>query len=401
MSYIPSLTYNPNQPSVDAAARVRVSQIYTLGEYKEVQYKQPLLYSAAGTGTYPITAGPAVERQLMHVESGQWLVNQTKLHHPYFSGKSQIIEYTFDNFGPQNNVTKRAGYFECTTHTAPFSANLDGIWLESSNGTIKFCIANQGNIIYEKEWTQWLGYEALAGYNWNNFTVMMIDFLWLGGGVARLFIKTPSGFVLADQYTHAGAATGVMFATPAQPLRADIRSDGGVGDFRPICALVGSEGALNAAGYNRMVYSDIESVSFGEVFVKRPLVAIRKSHEYPNVPLLINDLFLFCQTLDDKVFWTLEINPGLSGTALNWQNLENSAIEYALGTDMTGVSATGTVIAAGVLGYNQVVPTGVLQDSQLSWVGVDINGHSDVYVLTVTPLIGTSTMVGGLGIKEF
>ncbi len=400
MSYIPSTTFNTNQFSLDASARVRTSQFITLGEYKEVLYKQPLLYTGAGTGSYPGSGSP-VEQQLMHVEAGQWLVNQTKLHHPYFSGKSQVAEITCDTFAPQNNVTKRYGYFDCLTDVTPFSANLDGMWLESSNGTIKFCIYNNGNVVYESNINQWLGYESLATYDWNKFTTIVMDFLWLGGAAARLFIKTENGFVLADQYTHAGAASGVMFQTPAKPLRAEIYSQGGVGDFRPICGQVASEGSLNEMGYNRMVNSDIQSISYSPPFVKRPLIAVRKSINYNNIPLRVNDLFLFSQTQDDKVYWTLEINPGLSGTELNWQNLSNSAIQYALGTDSDGVSANGTIIACGVLGYNQVIPTGVLKDSQLSWICSAIDGTSDVFVLTVTPLIGTSTVIGGIGVKEF
>lgn len=80
--------------SVDAGGRNRVSQITTLGDYKTIGYDRSLLFDNAGTGV----GAWANNKYTMSVANGQYLVRQSKFYHPYFSGKSQIVEFTFDTF---------------------------------------------------------------------------------------------------------------------------------------------------------------------------------------------------------------------------------------------------------------------------------------------------------------
>lgn len=399
MSYIPTITLNQSQVSVDTVGRLRTSGVTTLGDYKELNYTRNILFDLEGTGTVS-TSGADKNKFHMHVEPNQWLVRQTIQHHCYFSGKSQLVEITFDTFAPQANVIKRIGYFS-GNFSAPYSSDLDGIWLESANSTITLKIYNFGTPVYEKDWTQWKGYNQLQGYDWNLFNVAFIDFLWLGGATARLFLRTENGFVLADEYVHAQTASGVFFESPNQPIRYDLTSTGGVGDFRPMCSQVATEGSINLGGFNRQIISYPEGVPYTHINEKMPVLAVRKKSNCHDVAALVNDLSIFTQTQDDRIYWTLERNPELSGTAASWQALPESALEYAIFDDTTHVMTDGIILADGILTYNVNVPTGVLKDSFLSWLGSKLDGTEDVMVLTMTPLVGTSYVVGGISIKEF
>lgn len=399
MSYIPTFTLNQDQVSVDTAGRLRTSGLTTLGDYKELNYTRNILFDLKGTGTVS-TSGADKNKFHMHVEANQWLVRQTYQHHCYFSGKSQLVEMTFDTFAPQNNVIKRIGYFS-GNFSPPYNSDLDGIWLESANSTITLKIYNFGTMVYEKDWTQWKGYSQLQNYNWNLFNAAFIDFLWLGGATARLFLRTENGFVLADEYVHAQSASGVFFESPNQPIRYDITSTGGVGDFRPICSQVATEGSFNLGGFNRQISGDPAGTPYAIINQKMPVIAVRKKSSCHDVAALVNDLFIFTQTQDDRIYWTLERNPVLSGTAASWQSLSESALEYATFNDSTLVTTNGIVIADGILTYNVNVPTGVLKDSFLSWLGSSLDEVEDTVVLTMTPLVGTSYVVGGISIKEF
>ncbi len=56
-----------------------------------------LLFENAGSGT----ATYAANKVNLSVTSGQYVVRQSKRFNPYFSGKSQLVECTFDNFQTQ------------------------------------------------------------------------------------------------------------------------------------------------------------------------------------------------------------------------------------------------------------------------------------------------------------
>ncbi|MFM7856798.1 MAG: hypothetical protein ACKO96_33940, partial [Flammeovirgaceae bacterium] len=113
----------------DAGGRIRVSQLTTLGDYKILGADKTFLIESAGTGTGTYGSN----KFNMSVTSGQWYVRQSKRYHPYFSGKSQFCEFTFDNFQPETNVNKKVGYFSSSA-VSPFNSVYDGFWLESGEG---------------------------------------------------------------------------------------------------------------------------------------------------------------------------------------------------------------------------------------------------------------------------
>jgi hypothetical protein len=171
-----------------------------------------------------------------------------------------------------------------------------------------------------------------------------------------------------------------------------------------ICCTVGTEGSINNFGVVRTVNTQYNGITLPIVGYKYPLLSVRGSntgHNY-EVQLLTTHAWASVQTVADKILWTIEVNPQLT-EGLNFVPLTGSSIEYAQGNDTCVVSADGTIVASGVLEYGQLldIEGQGLADNFLAWHGMDINNVRDVHVLTVTPLVNPTTVVGGISVKEF
>lgn len=384
----------------DAGGRVRVSQIQTLGDYKIIGFDRALMWESAGTGT----GNWSSNKFLMSVTSGQYFIRQTRKFHPYFSGKSQAVEETFYGFSPQANVTKRVGYYSSNA-VAPYQSDFDGFWLESGAGTITLKSSRFGTSTLSIPITSWSGYSNLAEYKtlstWNNFTVVLFDFLWLGGAILRMWVKTSNGWVLAHAFNYSGTAPDVFILTPNQPLRYEIVSTTGSGSFTYVCAQVGTEGSLNESGSSRFVDTSSTLITLATIGTSYPVKAIRKASGFRDVPILVELLDGMVGSNNDLARWTLRINPTLSAP-LTYAAVANSAAEEASGNGVITVTAgTGTIIAGGSLKSGAGLPQAQLTLNYLAWLGGSIGNTMDTCVLCVTPITGNITVYGGIGYKEY
>jgi hypothetical protein len=382
----------------DAGGRVRVSQFTTLGDYKILNADRPQLWENVGTGTGLFTGN----KYSMSVAAGEWLVRQTLRPHHYFSGKSQAIEITFDNFHPQENIVKRAGYFSSST-TSPYSATLDGIWLENDGTTIRFISSRAGTETMNIALSDWSGYQFLNSYqdpaHWENFTVCLIDFLWLGGAILRLWVKTQWGFVLAHQFDYSGTAKDVFILTPNQPLRYEIRSTTGAGELRYICAQVATEGSTAEGGITGSVDTGTTAITLASIGTKYPLKALRKKATARDIVSKIDTVNALVASAD-TVLWTLEISPTLSAP-LTYADVPNSSMQAASGNGTITVTAAGNIIASGFLTQNTPIPQDLLRENFLAYMGGSITGTQQEYVLCITPVTNNVSAYGTLGFKEY
>jgi hypothetical protein len=377
----------------DAGGRVRVSQLTTLGDYKTLNADRTLLLETVGTGTGAFSAN----KYSMSVTAGQWLVRQSRRYHPYFSGKSQMVECTFDNFGLQANVTKRVGYFSSSA-VSPYDSTYDGIWLENTGTSYVLKASRAGTETVSVDWTLWDRYNLISDYSFDNFTVLLFDFLWLGGAVLRLWIKTGSGFVLLHTVNYSGSAQDIFIKSPNQPLRYEIRSTTGTGSMRYICAQVSTEGSINESGLGRSVFNTT-GVATNTIGTTYPVLSVRKGTAYRDIAVSMEDLSVFVTTTQDQVRWSLQINPTLSAP-LTYSALANSATEFAVGNGTITVTTAGVVIVAGHTSSTLMQPTGILKLNFLSFLGGSIDNVMDEYVLCVTPLTNAVTSYSTLSFKE-
>ena len=376
----------------DAGGRVRISQLTTLGDYKILNADRPLLLETVGTGTGTFQAN----KYNMAVTSGQWMVRQSRRYHPYFSGKSQMVETTFDGFGLQANVVKRVGAFSSNA-VSPYDTTYDGIWLENTGTTYVLKASRAGTETVSVDWTDWDNYDLISGYNFDNFTVILFDYLWLGGAVYRLWIKNGGGFVLLHTVHYAGTSQDVFIQSPNQPIRYEIRSTTGSGSFRYICSQVSTEGSINESGLGGTVRT--AAIATGNVGTTYPLLAIRKGATFRDIAVAIEDLSVFVTTTQDQMRWSVQINPTLSAP-LTYAAVANSAVEVASGNGTITVTTPGTILVAGTTSSALMQPTGILKLNFLSFLGGTIANVMDQYVLCGEPITNAITSYSTLSYKE-
>jgi len=390
-----------DQIGIDAGGRQRISQLTTLMDGKVVNGHTSLIFESSGTGTQTI----ANAKNNMSVTAGQWSIFQSKRFYPYFSGKSQTVECTFDNYAPEAGVEKRFGYFSSSA-TSPFNTVFDGMWCENDGTTIRLRMARNGTSTLNVPITSWSGYSNLGEYqtlsNWDNFTVCIFDFLWLGGAVMRFWVKTQSGFVLAHQFNYSGTAQDVFMLYPCQPMRYEIRSSTGSGNFRYICSQIATEGSFDEDGIVRSVNTGTTGITLSSSGTTYPVLALSKQSAFRCVASMVSDFNIFVTTNNDQLLYTLQVNPTLSAP-LTYSDVPNSSVRSAVGNGTITVTSTGSIMSSGFLTQNSILPTNLLEGNFLAYMGGTLNNTMDEYVLCATPLSGVSNVstFASMAYKEF
>ena len=379
----------------DPGGRTRVSQITTLGDYKMVGVDKPLLFSDAGTGT----GAWANNKFTMSVAGSQYYIRESKRRHPYFSGKGQLAEITFDSFGHEAGITKRVGYFSSST-VAPYTASLDGFWLESDGTEYYIRAYRNGTQVISVPTQGWDNWSEVQEYNFEMFSVIAFDFLWLGGAVLRFWLKTKEGFVLVHSEHYSGTQEDTFILSPMQPLRVEIRAANAGGQMRFICGQVATEGSIEESGVSGAVNTGATGINFAAVGTVYPLIAVRKKTTRLDAVVRLIDLAIDVASAADRLLWTLQINPTLSA-GLTYADVTNYAIQVASGDGTITVTAPGTILASGFLSTGGIVPPDTLKTNFLAWLGQTIGGVMDQYVLCVTPITVNVAAHGALTVKEY
>ena len=357
-----------------------VAQLTTLFDGKIINRFDPDILESVGTGTGTFSNN----KYLMSVTAGQYRIVQGKQFTPYFSGKPQKIEFTFSSFSPESGVTKRAGYYSSST-TSPYSATLDGVWLESANGTITLKASNAGTETISIDLADWTNYDSIAEYQtlatWDNFTVCEINFLWLGGAYIELRMMTSNGWVTATNYIYAGTAVDVFIKSPIQPIRYEIRSSTGSGSFTYICNQIATGGSITESGKSKGISTGHSAFTASSIGTTYPVLAITKAHRDAVIQLKNFDIFIASA---DQGVWSIQINPTLS-SAFTYTAIANSSIEYAIGAGSRTVTANGTIIATGNIVQGQSIPQNILTQNFLAYIGGNVAGVQDKMILCFTP----------------
>jgi len=383
------MTYFPappnNQIRYDAGDRARVSSLTTLFDGKTLNADETALWDQKGTGTGTF-ANSAVS---MAVTAGQYLIRQSFVYSPYFSGKTQLVEMTFDNFANDANVVKRVGYFTSNA-VAPYASTYDGVWLEATGTSYKLCVANTGTLTLNLDWTQWDGYDQLSSYDWDSFTVVLFDFLWLGGAVLRMFVKTSTGFVLAHTFNYAGSGvTGVFMRSPQKPVRYEIRSTTGAGSVTAICCQVSSEGSLSEQYKSLAVYNTtvVPCAVVGTIYALKGMRAVAAYRDQTTAVIKFGGAVI-SNVLDGGIFMILR-NPVLSAP-LTWA--ANGRIEEGTGSGaQTVTNPTLVVDTLPVVNSGESSP---LERNIFTQLPVGIDNTMGELILAYQPYTATQDVTG-------
>ena len=372
------VTINPDTTSVDAFGRQRIAEPFTLGDYKHIYgLNVDFVDSESGAGSsITFQANKACARLITGIGSTAYAIHQTRAYHHYQPGKSQLIFSSFNFFAPQQNATKRTGYFD----------DRDGIFLEqvglSTSDGINAGIGTYNWVI--RSYTSGIATETrIPQSQWNkdkcdgtgvsgfniDFTktqLAFIDFQWLGVGRVRCGFAHNGQLITAHEFYHSNNNDKVYISNPNLPVRCEIRNTGvGIGaSFDQICATVASEGGYAESGIdfsNSMVTTRTTLTPAGTEF---PVMALRLKNTFNGLPnrmsARLNNLSIYAET--NSISFRIVKLPGSAyiglttlGQGTIWTSAgDNSGVEYC--TNAT-VYFDGDEFAAGY------VPSGASQNS--------------------------------------
>lgn len=398
-TYLREVIYGRDSASLDSGAqldaggRLRVSQITTLLDIKQFNDNQPLFYDreviGGSTQVYTKNLGGVTMSVSSNLDAA---IVQSKMFANYFAGKTQLGEVTFSGFQNQTDVTKRAGYFSSNTST-PFNSNKDGLWFESDGTNYKFKIEKNGVEILDAKQSEW-NLNTLVGFDPSKFQVFVFQFLYLGGTAVKFGFIVNGAIEWCHIYKHAGLVASTFVESPNQPVRYEIRSDGGSGSMDQICASVASEGAVDDVGVNRSF--DVEDFQANSGGTNYAVMGLRLKSSYRNISIKVNNLSLLAQTNDDFI-WRACLNPTIAGT-FTYNDQTNSSLQLAEGATANTVSDFGTIVGSGNgTGGTQSlfsIPSALR-------IGSQIDGTMDELVLVVTPITNGLDIFASAGIQEF
>jgi hypothetical protein len=308
------LIINPDTTSYDAFGRQRVSEPFTLGDYKHL-YSLDINFidQSVGTGsTISFLPNQAAARLQTGIGSTASSIHQTKFYHHYQPGKSQLIFSSFNFYAPQQNATKRTGYFD----------DRDGIYLEqvglSTSDGINVGIGTYNWVI--RTFTSGIATETrIPQSQWNkdkcdgtgasgfnaDFTktqLAFIDFQWLGVGRVRCGFAHDGKLITAHEFLHSNNNSKVYISNPNLPVRCEIRNTGvGIGaSFDQICSTVASEGGYIESGIDFAYTMNTSRTTSTPSGTELPLIAIRLKNQFQSYPnrmsVRLNNISIHCET---------------------------------------------------------------------------------------------------------
>lgn len=393
--------------NIDAFGRLRVSELTTQFDGKQLHDGLPLYYDTEVIGTGAVAYSTTnAESSLTTAATSDAAIMQTKQRFNYMTGKSALGMQTFRNFHHQSNVTKRIGYFNSNT-TTPFNSNLDGFYLETDGTDISFVISKNGtkNTIKQTNWnidkvdgTGASEVDLDLGVETGNLLIWY-NFEWLGVGAITF------GFICNNQYIQCHRedhvlSDGVYMQSPNHSLRAEIRQSGaGSGVFNYICSTFNTEGAINPLG--KILSSNLatSTVNANSVGTNYALIGIRLNSSKVDTLVDVLDYSVLSITADNQLI-QLWLNPTVAGT-FTYNSITNSSVSVAKG-DTSGNPSANTV-TGGTLLYSDYISS--QQSFNISVqnairLGMSIDGTLDTIVLTTTPLTSNSDVTASIKWRE-
>lgn len=323
--------------------------------------KSPLLFDEKIVGTGNSGYNNSRGRTEMTVNSNNdVVVRQTFQYHPYIAGKPMEFEFTFDNFQPQVNVMKRVGCFH-SAGTSPYQSSLDGIFFSSyddglSGAMVALNIFNNGTQIVSLPQFSWL--DPLDGngasgitIDWSKFQKAKIEWIFLGGGAAaKFYLSVLNNEVIPEiliaVIPFSNIYTGTIVRWCCQPIRFEIRSSGGTGQFNMYCAGMSIQGSTNDLvyrpvairnGYTYGSYANVGTI-YPALMVRIDPASKQKFIDFKSISVLSGS--------NDDVAIDLIRNPTIVGGTPTFTSVPNSGVQFATNNagTLTVTAGTGNVV---------------------------------------------------------
>jgi hypothetical protein len=394
--------------NLDAFGRLRVSQPYTLGDYKHLYSIDPNFVDVLEFGgNIQYLRSQACAKLTTNTHPSSNVVHQTKMYHHYMPGKSQLIKSTLNFNGNVANTVKRTGYFD----------DYNGIYLElAGDGTLSFCIRSDvsGSVsdarkVPQSQWNKdKCDGTGISGFNIdvNTTNIFFTDFQWLGVGRVRCGFIHNGETIVAHEFYNDNFLNTVYMSNPNLPVRCEVRNTGvSLGaNLDQICSTVISEGGYVESGQDwAIVTPSLRQVTANNTL---PIIAIKLSNAfrgYENRATVRMGSISLLSNASSIVYKLIKLpNEGmLSGGA--WSNVNtSSAVQYNSGAlsyfDGEEIDNGYITAATGAGGSGKNIP-GTLSPNNPSTAKKNFitqnfySSNSEVFVITVTNLTTDTTFV--------
>lgn len=409
----PFPTFFSDSASVDAFSRLRSSEPFALFANTLVFDNAPLSFddqqrSGTATSTYNSNQSSVTLGVTGNVAGNRTRQSFRKL--AYQAGKSQLILCTgiIAATGAPVGVTRRIGqfddnngfYFQYGSVASPSSINV-GIRTSTSGSPVD-------TIVPSGSWN----IDKFNGSGPSGLTldptqvqIFVIDYQWLGTGRIRYGFDINGVIYYCHQTLIANSKTLVSISTPVNPIRYEIISAGTgaatAATMVQICCSVISEGGSESVGYPFSVTTGTTQLAAGNNTNIFPLLAIQFQSGKNNAHIDLSSFTVGAVTANSAYFTHILLNPTIVGTALSYNPITNSVLQFAIGTNATTITAgTGTQIYSEYCLNNKTGASGAPLPSEHS-LGSSIAGVSDTLVLAVqaVPSLGI-TYSGTLSWRE-
>lgn len=388
----------------DAFGRERVSEPYTLGDYKHLYGLDPnFLDVTANGGSVSFQTNQACARLSITSAANSSVIHQTKFYHQYMPGKSQLIFTTFNLYAATTGVTKRTGYFDSN----------NGIFLQQDgDGTLRMIIrtftsgvATEAENKTQAEWNvDKCNGTGPSGFNLDvtKTQIMFIEFQWLGVGRVRVGFVHEGSFVIAHEFQHDNILPVVYMSNPNLPIRCEVVSSGSnpAAFMDQICSTVLSEGGYIESGQD-WAAENLALISVG-VGVTLPIFAIRLTNAfntYANRMIVRLSKYNVTSTNQPLSFRVVKLpNAAAFTTGSAWTTVNTgSGVEYNIGGTAIG---TNEVLDAGYVAASNAAKESLTAVSNPTTAKKNYivqnytSTDSEIYALVVTNLGNNSTDVG-------
>ena len=396
-----------DSPSIDAFARLRVSNPQTLFDSKQIFDNAPLFWDdqeESGSGTSSTyNANQASSTIAVGDATAGKRTRQTLMRFNYQPGKSQLIFMTFSLNGEGGaGITKTIGYGD----------DNNGIFLKDNEGTKQIVTRTYSsgtavdNAVDQSLWN----IDKMDGSGASGITldfsktqILIIDFEWLGVGRVRIGFVIDGIPVYCHQFLNANNLGLVYMSTPNLPLRYQIENDGtgAAADLDHICASVISEGGVQDNGVLRYHSTAGTHINANIADTIYAVVGIRLKSSHIGSVVKVATLTMLNATTDDYE-WLLILNPTLA-VATAWTNQVNSSVQTTIGNagnPSTSTVTGGTQMLGGLVKSSGAAGSFTLEISNALLLGSAIDGTPDEIFLCVRPYAAGADIDGGITYRE-
>jgi hypothetical protein len=395
--------------AADAFGRLRVSEAFTLGDYKHTYGIDPNFrdtYTNGGTVTH--TTNQAAARLATSNNSSSRAIHQTKMYHNYMPGKSQLIKSTINFYGATANVTKRTGYFD----------DLNGIYFEQiGTGELAFVIrtdttgtASDARRAIQSTWNKdKCDGTGASGFNLDitKTQIFWIDFQWLGVGRVRCGFVHDGQMIVAHEFYNSNNLPVVYMSNPNLPVRCEILNTGATAGayFDQICSTVVSEGGYTESGIDFSIDSGQTSQSITVANGMYPIVAIRLKNTFRGYPnrVIVRSGNINVYAEEYPAYWAVFKLSDLSAITLSsgtWTSANaDSAVEYSLnataftGGDRIDGGIVGTTSPGGSAKGTGTAPVNQPSNAKKNFIAQNLDStDSEIYVVCGKAIGGTAKL---------